>query len=62
MVPFALNNAAAITTEYDMLGPLQPYGSKANTPMSDVIPMVKSLLQADEAVTPIRGASTSCSS
>jgi len=46
-VPIALNNAAAIKTAYDGWGPLQPYGSKADTPAVEAIPMVKAALQAD---------------
>ena len=43
----ALNNYAAIKAAYDSWGPLQPYGSKADTPMYAAIPMVKATLQAD---------------
>ncbi len=46
-VPIALNNAATIKTAYDGWGPLQPYGSKADTPAVEAIPMVKAALQAD---------------
>jgi hypothetical protein len=41
------NNYAAITAKYNSLAALQPPGTKAETPMSDIIPMVKALLQAD---------------
>ena len=40
-------NYAAIAAKYNALGPLLPFGSKADTPMSAVIPMVQSALQAD---------------
>jgi len=43
----ALNNYTAIKTAYDSWGPLQPYGAKADTPMSAAIPMAKAALQAD---------------
>jgi hypothetical protein len=46
-VPIALNNAATIKTAYDGWGPLLPYGSKADTPAVEAIPMVKAALQAD---------------
>ncbi|HEX3905468.1 MAG TPA: hypothetical protein VH853_21775 [Polyangia bacterium] len=42
-----LNNYSNIKTAYDSWGPLQPYGSKADTPMSAAIPMVEATLQAD---------------
>jgi hypothetical protein len=48
-IPFALNNASTIKSTYDALSFLAPWGSKANTPMSDVIPMIKTLLVADQA-------------
>jgi len=40
-------NYTAIANKYNALGPLLPFGSKADTPMSAVIPMVKASLQAD---------------
>ena len=46
-VPIALNNAATIKAAYDGWGPLLPYGSKADTPAVEAIPMVKAALQAD---------------
>jgi hypothetical protein len=46
-VPIALNNYAAIQTAYDSWGPLLPYGTKADTPAVEAIPMVKATLQAD---------------
>jgi hypothetical protein len=46
-VPIALNNSAAIKTAYDGWGPLLPYGSKADTPAVEAIPMVQAALQAD---------------
>ncbi len=46
-VPIAPDNAAAIKTAYDGWGPLLPYGSTADTPAVEAIPMVKAALQAD---------------
>jgi len=46
-VPIALNNYDPISKQYMMDGPLLPYGTKAETPASDVLPMVKTLLTAD---------------
>ena len=43
----ALNNYTAIKTAYDSWGPLQPFGSKADTPMYAAIPMINATLQAD---------------
>ena len=43
----ALNNYTAIKAAYDSWGPLQPFGSKADTPMYAAIPMVNATLQAD---------------
>ena len=43
----ALNNYTAIKSAYDSWGPLQPYGSKADTPMYAAIPMVDATLEAD---------------
>ncbi len=40
-------NYTAIANKYNALGPLLPFGSKADTPMSAVIPMVKASLQSD---------------
>jgi hypothetical protein len=37
----------ALVAKYNASGPLLPYGSKADTPASAVIPMVKAALQAD---------------
>ena len=48
----ALNNYTAIKTAYDSWGPLQPYGSKADTPMYAAIPMVNATLQADTGTGP----------
>jgi hypothetical protein len=41
------NSYDPISSKYNSLGPLLPYGSKADTPAEAVIPMVKSALQAD---------------
>jgi hypothetical protein len=46
-VPIALNNSTAINTAYNGWGPLLPYGSKADTPAIEAIPMVQAALQAD---------------
>ena len=46
-VPIALNNSATMKTAYDGWGPLLPYGSKADTPAVEAIPMVQAALQAD---------------
>ena len=46
-VPIALNNYDPISKQYMMDGPLLPFGTKAETPASDVLPMVKTLLTAD---------------
>ncbi|MES1208385.1 MAG: vWA domain-containing protein, partial [Pseudomonadota bacterium] len=46
-VPIAQNNYAAIKAAYDSWGPLLPLGSKADTPMTDAITMVRAALQAD---------------
>jgi hypothetical protein len=46
-VPAALNNYDAIANEYNMLGPLLPYGQKVDTPAAEVIGMVKSTLMKD---------------
>ena len=46
-VPIALNNYDPISKQYMMDGPLLPYGTKAETPAADVLPMVKTLLTAD---------------
>jgi len=43
----ALDNYQAIKTAYDSWGPLQPYGSKADTPMYAAIEMVNATLKAD---------------
>jgi hypothetical protein len=40
-------NYTAIAAKYNALGPLLPFGSKADTPMSAAIPLVKAALQAD---------------
>jgi hypothetical protein len=44
-VPIALNNYTAIKTAYDGWGPIS---GKADTPMSQAIPMVQTALQADD--------------
>jgi hypothetical protein len=41
------NSYDAISAKYTALGPLQPYGSKSDTPASAVIPMVQAALQSD---------------
>ena len=46
-VPIALNNYDAISKQYMTDGPLLPFGTKAETPAADVLPMVKSLLTTD---------------
>ena len=46
-VPAALSNANAIKVLYDSLGPLQPFGAKADTPATEALPMVQSALAAD---------------
>ena len=46
-VPIALNNYAAIQAQYTKDGPLQPFGSKSDTPAAQVLPMVKAALAAD---------------
>jgi hypothetical protein len=46
-VPIDINNAGAIATMYNALGPLLPYGAKADTPAEQVMPMVKSALMND---------------
>lgn len=43
----ALNNYANIKAAYDSWTPLQPFGSKADTPMYAAIPMVNATLRAD---------------
>jgi hypothetical protein len=49
-VPIAQNNYDAIAAKYTALGPLQPYGSKADTPAEAIIPKVKKLLMDDTGV------------
>lgn len=46
-VPTGANNAAAIKALYDTLGPLQPYGTKADNPAVEALPMVRQALVAD---------------
>jgi hypothetical protein len=47
-VPFATSNAVAIRTEYDMLGPLQPYATaKAESPATEALPVAQAALAAD---------------
>jgi hypothetical protein len=45
----ALENAIAIKTVYDGLGPLQPFGTKADTPATEALPMAQAALKADLA-------------
>jgi hypothetical protein len=47
-----INNYNNIKSAYDSWGPLQPYGSTADTPMSAAIPKVKATLQADTTTGP----------
>jgi hypothetical protein len=49
-VPFALGNAVAIKTEYDTLGPLLPYGTKAETPAAEAMMMAATALTADPGI------------
>jgi hypothetical protein len=46
-VPIASANYGVVATKYNALGPLLPFGSKADAPASAIIPMVKAALQAD---------------
>jgi hypothetical protein len=46
-VPIGLNNYDAISKQYMTDGPLLPFGTKAETPAADVLPMVKTLLTSD---------------
>jgi hypothetical protein len=46
-VPFATHNAAAIETKYESLGPLLPFGTKAETPATEAIPVAQAALTAD---------------
>lgn len=46
-VPASLDNYSVIATAYNGIGPLLPYGTKADTPAFQVIPMVKAALAAD---------------
>jgi hypothetical protein len=46
-VPLAVGNAVAIKTAYDALGPLLPYGTKAETPATEAIAVAQAALTAD---------------
>jgi hypothetical protein len=49
-VPFALGNADAIKAKYDTLGPLLPYGTKAETPATEALTMASAALTTDVGV------------
>jgi hypothetical protein len=46
-VPFAVSNAVAIKSQWDMLGPLLPYGTKAETPAGEALRVAQAALAAD---------------